>query len=61
VPSSALAFVYLGLGETDKAMAWLHKGLEERDPCMPWLKVMPDFDGIRSDSVFVALLHSLGL
>lgn len=60
VPSSALAFVHLGLGEDDKAMGWLQKGLEERDPCMPWLKVMPDFDGFRSDSVFVDLLRSLG-
>jgi hypothetical protein len=61
VPSSALVFIYLGLGEHDKVFEWLDRAYNERDALMPWLKVMPEFDPVRSDPRFHDLLCRLGL
>jgi TolB-like protein/DNA-binding winged helix-turn-helix (wHTH) protein/Tfp pilus assembly protein PilF len=56
-----LAYVHLGLGETDVAFAWLEKSLEARDWQLGILKVEPAFDGLRSDPRFAALLERVGL
>jgi len=56
-----VALLYAGLGEKDQAFVWLEKAYEARDPQMVWLKVEPQFDSLRSDTRFVALLHRLGL
>jgi tetratricopeptide (TPR) repeat protein len=61
VPSSALVFIYLGLGEHDKVFEWLDRAYNERDALLPWLKVMPEFDSVRSDPRFQDLLRRLGL
>jgi tetratricopeptide (TPR) repeat protein len=61
IPSSALAFLHLGLGDSDGAMELLEKGCEERDPLLPWLKVLPDVDPLRSDARFQDILGRLGL
>jgi tetratricopeptide (TPR) repeat protein len=56
-----VAFVHIGLGETDRAFAWLEKALDARDWQMALLKVEPAFDGIRSDQRFASLLERVGL
>ena len=56
-----LAYVHLGLGETDVAFDWLEKSLEARDWQLGMLKVEPAFDGLRSDPRFGALLERVGL
>jgi TolB-like protein/Tfp pilus assembly protein PilF len=60
VPSSALALIYLGLGERDKVLEWLEKAYDERDALLPWLKQMPEFDPMRSDARFQDLLRRVG-
>ena len=56
-----LAYVHIGLGETDRAFEWLQQAIEARDWQMAMLKVEPAFDGLRSDPRFGALLERVGL
>ncbi|HLG13403.1 MAG TPA: winged helix-turn-helix domain-containing protein [Blastocatellia bacterium] len=61
VPSSALALIYLGLGEHDKVFEWLDRAYDERDALLPWLSQMPEFDAVRSDPRFRDLLRRMWL
>jgi tetratricopeptide (TPR) repeat protein len=56
-----LAMVYAGLGERDQAFSWLAKAYEDREGRMTILKVVPEFDGLRSDPRFAELLRRIGL
>jgi TolB-like protein/DNA-binding winged helix-turn-helix (wHTH) protein/Flp pilus assembly protein TadD len=56
-----LAYVHLGLGDTDVAFDWLERSIEARDWQLGMLKVEPAFDGLRSDPRFAALLARVGL
>jgi TolB-like protein/Flp pilus assembly protein TadD len=61
IPSSAIALIYLGLGDDAAVFDWLAKSVDERDPLMPWMKSVPCFDRLRSDPRFRALLRRIGL
>jgi serine/threonine protein kinase/tetratricopeptide (TPR) repeat protein len=62
IGSPPLAYVYLGLGEIDKAIEWFEKSYNERDPIMPFINaVVPEKDEIRSDPRFKALLKKMNL
>jgi len=62
VPASALAVVYSGLGERETTMEWITKGIEERDPILVTpLKVAPNYDPLRSQPAFQALLRKMNL
>ncbi len=54
------AMVRVGLRENDEAFAALEAAYETRSPWMVFLKVEPEFDGLRSDPRFVALLDRIG-
>ena len=56
-----LAYVHLGLGDTDVAFDWLEKSVEARDWQLGMLKVEPAFDDLRSDPRFAALVERVGL
>ena len=56
-----MATIYAGLGLKDDAFTWLEKAFEHRSRSMVWLKVDRDFDGLRSDARFQALLRRIGL
>ena len=56
-----VAYVHLGLGDTDVAFDWLEKSVEARDWQLGMLKVEPAFDGVRSDPRFAVLLERVGL
>jgi hypothetical protein len=56
-----VATFYAKLGQKEEALAWLEKGYEERDFRMTLISVDYEFDVLRSDPRFVALLHRLGL
>ena len=51
---------YLDGSDKDRAMAWLYKGYERRDQNMPYLGA-PEWDALRSDPRFQALLRRTGL
>ena len=56
-----VAYVHIGLGETDRAFEWLQKAIDARDWQMGMLKVEPAFDVLRSDQRFAALVERVGL
>jgi hypothetical protein len=55
------AQIYASIGEKDLAFQWLDKAYEERNPLLAYAKVMPNYDGLRADPRFRALLNRLGL
>ncbi len=55
------AFIYIGLGEKDKAFSLLKKAASERYAPLTYLGVEPMFDNIRSDARFADLAQSLNL
>jgi TolB-like protein/DNA-binding winged helix-turn-helix (wHTH) protein/Flp pilus assembly protein TadD len=63
VPADAMAHVYVGLGEKDKAFEWLQKGYERHSIGLGGvgLKVDPLWDPLRSDPRFADLLRRMNL
>lgn len=61
VPATAIAWIYIGLGENDLALKWLEKACEDHDAFLVWLKVNPICDRLRSDHRFKTLLKKIGL
>ena len=55
------ALVYAGLGENDKAIELLEKGYTEQDSYIGYLKINHDWDNLRSDPRYTALLKKIGL
>jgi serine/threonine protein kinase/tetratricopeptide (TPR) repeat protein len=60
-PAWAIATVYIGLGDKDRALQWLGKAVEERGEYVVWLKTDPVYDPLRSDPRFRDLLRRLNL
>ena len=58
--STAIAQVYIGLGNKDQAFEWLHKAIMQRDGNL-FLKVDPIYDPLRKDARFRNLLRSINL
>jgi tetratricopeptide (TPR) repeat protein len=62
VPAWAMAEIYVGLGEKDRAFEWLEKAYEERFAgLLGGIKVDPVFDPLRSDPRFADLLRRMNL
>jgi serine/threonine protein kinase len=57
----AIARVYVGLGDKDRALEWLEKSFERREPRLVLLKVDPRWDSLRSNPRFKALLKKMNL
>ena len=55
------ALAHLGLHEVDAAFEWLDRAFEERDGSLILVTASPEFDPLRSDSRFRALLERMGL
>jgi TolB-like protein/Tfp pilus assembly protein PilF len=55
------AKVHFALGNIDEGFKWMSKALDERDHGLAFLAVDRDFDAVRKDPRFVALLRSVGL
>jgi TolB-like protein/Tfp pilus assembly protein PilF len=58
---SALALIYLGLGEHEKFFECLSRAYEERNGLLPWIKILPQYDSVRSDPRCQDLLRRTGL
>ena len=56
---SYMAFIYIGLGENQKALELLEKGFNNNDFVMVWLKVHSMFDPLRSNEQFKQLLRKM--
>jgi tetratricopeptide (TPR) repeat protein len=55
------AELYSLLDEKDQAFEWLEKAYRERSSKLTDLKLDPDFDNLRSDPRFTALVRKIGL
>jgi TolB-like protein/Tfp pilus assembly protein PilF len=58
--STAIAQVYIGLGNKDRAFEWLNKAVRQRDGNL-FLKADPIYDSLRGDARFKTLLTSINL
>jgi TolB-like protein/Tfp pilus assembly protein PilF len=56
-----MARVYAALGQKDRAFAFLEKAYEEHATWLFWINAEPDWDGVRSDPRFQALIKKIGL
>ena len=56
-----LSQVYTVLGEKDLAFACLQKAYEDRSTALPALRFSPNFDELRADPRYAALLKRIGL
>jgi tetratricopeptide (TPR) repeat protein len=55
------ALVYLALDENNTALDLLEKAYQERSGCVTFLKAVHDYDPLRPDPRFIALLKKVGL
>ena len=56
-----IAIDYASLGENDEAFQWLEKASADGEQGLVYLKVAPDWDPLRSDPRFAALVQRTGL
>ena len=56
-----IAWRFAALGDIDKTFEWLERSYDERSPWLSYLKVYPDFDTVRDDPRYTALLEKMGL
>jgi len=61
VPENIFAWIYAGLGETDRAMEWLERAYKARVANLPYIKVHSRYDPLRDDPRFHDLLRRMNL
>ncbi len=59
-PAFYVAQIYAGIGEKELAFQWLEKSYEAHEVEMIWLKIEPQFQVLRSDPRFGAMLEKVG-
>jgi tetratricopeptide (TPR) repeat protein len=61
VSPARTARIYAALGDKTTALDLLEKAHEDRDRHLLWIKVDHDYDSLRSEPRFIALLQKVGL
>ncbi len=61
VPAYNFAEIYIGLGDKEQALTSLEKAYADRSMILTFLKVDPEFDSLRSEPRFKALLRNVNL
>ena len=61
VPSVTFVGIYAALGELDQAFEWLERAHEQRSRSMAWIRVAHEFDPLRDDPRFAAMLRRMDL
>lgn len=56
-----IAWIYVALGDNDKALQSLERAYEVRSAWMPWIKLEPKFDALRTEPRFRSMLGRLNL
>jgi hypothetical protein len=59
-PVSA-ASIYAGLGDKDRALTYLEEAVEARNTSVPLRTLNPEFNSIRTEPRFQALLRNMGI
>ncbi len=53
--------IYASRGRKDEAFQWLDEAYRENWGRLPWIKISPEYDSLRDDPRFSALLNKMGL
>jgi len=61
IGTTTLMLIHTALGEINKWFECLEKAIEERDPSLSLMKVLPEFNIVRSDPRFKAFLKKMNL
>ncbi len=61
VSPAHIATIYAGLGDKDQVFEWLEKAYAARSRSLAWLNVAQEWNDLRSDPRFTALLAKVGL
>lgn len=56
-----LASIHLGLGQTAKALELLDRACDERQSMLVYLRVLPEWQPVRTDERFVHVLRRVGI
>jgi tetratricopeptide (TPR) repeat protein len=59
--SFRLAILYFLQGNRDMGFLWLERALKSKDPNICYLGITKEFDSVRSDPRFIAILKDVGL
>ena len=59
--AESMAMINVGLGNKDEAFRWLEQAYREKWSRLAWIKVDPEYDSLRSDPRFSALIGRMGL
>jgi TolB-like protein/DNA-binding winged helix-turn-helix (wHTH) protein/Tfp pilus assembly protein PilF len=57
----SVALVYTAMGKKVEALDWLEKAYREKDPWLVWIRVLVEWDSLRSEVRFNNLLRSVNL
>ena len=57
----SVALVYTAMGRKAEALDWLEKAYREKDPWIVWIRVLVEWDSLRSEARFNNLLRSMNL
>lgn len=55
------SYIYMGLGDYDRALQLLEHDYQQRDPELPYINGDPVFDPVRNDPRFIAILRKMHL
>jgi TolB-like protein/Flp pilus assembly protein TadD len=55
------SLIYLGLGNTDNALKYIKRAYEEHDPWLMYLAISPQWQHVRAEPRFAAILAKMGL
>jgi tetratricopeptide (TPR) repeat protein len=61
VSPMSFVIVYAHLNSKDEAFKWLEKAYQERSSWLVFLKTDPQFENLRSDSRYLAMIKKIGL
>ncbi len=56
-----IAAIYARLGDKEQAIQWLERAVSEHEGEVVWLKVLPEYDSLRSEARFTKLLERVNL
>lgn len=58
---TAIVQIYQGLEDIDRVFEWLEKAIEDRDPVMPLIRVIPEYESLKSDPRYKTLMKKMNL
>jgi hypothetical protein len=53
--------IFARIGDADRAIEWLERAYDDRDPGMVYLGTNPDWETLRDDPRFIALMQRMRL